>query len=200
MTTILDDLTHLVSQLDGQVSVLLVQLVLLLRHVLGLHLLESEAVELEDLAQVLRLDDAVGKLPMEQPASLGEAQVRLRLHVLGIEEVVQLNLVNGGQGHPFGPMQLARVELRWLDALPLDQELLLGEVMPHHPLYLLIWQTQQLGDDTQGDDGLRLKNWFLGAIAEEEHLPEDKVFLLLVLNVLHAYFADDERNFNFSIN
>ena len=65
MTTILDDLIHLVSQLDGQVSVLLVQLVLLLRHVLGLDLLEFEAVELEDLAEVLRLDHTVGKLAME---------------------------------------------------------------------------------------------------------------------------------------
>ena len=65
MTTILDDLIHLVSQLDGQVSVLLVQLVLLLRHVLGLDLLELEAVELEDLAEVLRLDHTVGKLAME---------------------------------------------------------------------------------------------------------------------------------------
>ena len=65
MTTILDDLIHLVSQLDGQVSVLLVQLVLLLRHVLGLDFLELEAVELEDLAEVLRFDHTVGKLAME---------------------------------------------------------------------------------------------------------------------------------------
>ena len=88
-------------------------------------------------------------------------------------------------------MELARVELWWLDTLPLDRELLLGEVMPHHPLDLLIRQAQQFGDDTQGDDGLCLKSWLLGAIAEEEYLPEDEIFLMLVLNVLHVCSAVD---------
>ena len=65
VATIVDDLIHLVSQLDGLVSIRLVEIVLLLRHVLGLHLLELEAIELEDLAVLLRLNDAIRKLPME---------------------------------------------------------------------------------------------------------------------------------------
>ena len=59
VAAVLDDLVDLLPQLDRQVGVLLVELVLLLRHVLGLHLLEPEAVELEDLAKVLRLDNAI---------------------------------------------------------------------------------------------------------------------------------------------
>ena len=98
--TVIYDLVDLFSQLDGQIGVFLVELVLLLRHILGLHLLKPKAVELEDLTQVLRLDHTVWKLPVEQPTSLGEAQVRLSLHVVRIEEVVQLPLVDGGQGHP----------------------------------------------------------------------------------------------------
>jgi len=39
VATIADDLIHLVSQLDGLVGVLFVELVFLLRHILGLHLL-----------------------------------------------------------------------------------------------------------------------------------------------------------------
>ena len=65
MTTILDDLIHLISQLDSQVSVFLVQLVLLLRHILGLDLLEPETVELEDLTKMLRFDHTIWKLAME---------------------------------------------------------------------------------------------------------------------------------------
>ena len=72
VAAIADDLIHLVSQLDSLVSIRLVKLVLLLRHVLGLHLLELEAIELEDLAVVLRLDNAIRKLPMEQLGSLCE--------------------------------------------------------------------------------------------------------------------------------
>ena len=75
-----DDLVHLLPQLDGQVGVLLVELVLLLRHVLGLHLLELEAIELQDLAEVLGLDDTIRELPMEQLGSLRETQMRLSLH------------------------------------------------------------------------------------------------------------------------
>ena len=77
-------------------------------------------------------------------------------------------------------MELARIELWWLDALPLYRQLLLGKVLPHHPLDLLIRQAQQFSHDTQADDGLRLKGWLLGAIAEEEHPPEDEALLLLV--------------------
>ena len=66
-----NDLVDLVPQLDGQVGVLLVQLVLLLRHILGLDLLKLEAIEFQNLAEVLRLDDTIRKLPMEQPSSLG---------------------------------------------------------------------------------------------------------------------------------
>ena len=43
-------------------------------------------------------------------------------------------------------MQLARVELRWLDAIPLDQLLLLVEVLAHHPLDLLKRHLQQFGN------------------------------------------------------
>ena len=65
VATVADDLVDLVPQLDGLVGIRLVELVLLLRHVLGLHLLELEAIELEDLAVVLWLDDTIGELPME---------------------------------------------------------------------------------------------------------------------------------------
>ena len=88
VTAILDDLVDLLPQLNRQVGVFLVQLILLLRHVLSLHLFELEAVELENLAQVFRLDHSVWKLPMEQLASLGEAQVRLHVHVVRIKEII----------------------------------------------------------------------------------------------------------------
>ena len=88
VAAILDDLVDLLPQLNRQVGVLLIELVLLLRHVLSLHLLELEAVKLQDLAEMFRLDDAIGKLPMEQLASLGEAQVRLHVHVVRIKEIV----------------------------------------------------------------------------------------------------------------
>ena len=99
VATIFDDLVYLVSKLDGQVGVLLVELVLLLRLVLGLHLLELEAVELEDSAVVPRLDDVVRELPMEEPRSLGEAQMRLSMHRLRIEDEVQLLLGHRCKGH-----------------------------------------------------------------------------------------------------
>ena len=72
MATVTDDLVDPVPQLDGIVGIRLVELVLLLRHVLGLHLLELEAIEFEDLAVVLWLDDTIGELPMEQLGSLCE--------------------------------------------------------------------------------------------------------------------------------
>jgi len=87
VATIADDLVHLLSQLDGLVGVLLVELVLLLRHVLGLHLLELEAIELEYLAVVLRLDDPIRKLPMEQLGSQCETQMRLSTYRVWVEEV-----------------------------------------------------------------------------------------------------------------
>ena len=80
VATIFDDLVNLVSKLDGQVGVLLVELVLLLRLVLGLHLLELEAIELQDLAEVLGLDDTIRELPMEQLGSLRETQMRLSMY------------------------------------------------------------------------------------------------------------------------
>ena len=88
VTTFADDLVHLLPQLDGQVGVLLVELVLLLRHVLGLHLLELEAIELQDLAEVLGLDDTIRELPMEQPGSLREAQMCLSMHRVRVEDEV----------------------------------------------------------------------------------------------------------------
>ena len=88
VATIFDDLVNLVSKLDGQVGVLLVELVLLLRLVLGLHLLELEAIELQDLAEVLGLDDTIRELPMEQPGSLREAQMCLSMHRVRVEDEV----------------------------------------------------------------------------------------------------------------
>lgn len=105
---------------------------------------------------MLRLDDTIRELAMEQPASLGEAQMRLVAHVVRVEEVVQLPLIDGGKGDSLGSVQLTRVELRWLDAVPLDGQLLLGEVLPHHPLDFLVRNTQQFSDDSYGDDGLRI--------------------------------------------
>ena len=131
MATVADDLVDLVSQLDRHVSILLVKFVLLLRHVLSLDLLKLEAIKFENLAEVLRLDDSIRKLTMEQPTSLGEAQMCLSLHILRIEKVIQLSLIDSGKSYPLGSMKLARIELRWLDALPLYGQLLLGKVMAH---------------------------------------------------------------------
>ena len=156
MAAFTDDLVDLVPQLDGQVGVLLVQLVLLLRHILGLDLLKLEAIEFQNLAEVLRLDDTIRKLPMEQPSSLGKAQMCLILHVLRIEKVINLPLIHGGKSDPLRSMQPARVELRWLNALPLDQELLLGLVMAYQPFGPLIGHAKKFGDDSYGDDGLSL--------------------------------------------
>ena len=64
--------------------------------------------------------------------------MRLGLHIFGVEKIVKLPLVDGSKGHSLGSVQLARVQLRWLDALPLNQELLLGEVMAHQPFSLLV--------------------------------------------------------------
>ena len=100
MPTVAYDLVDLLPQFNSQIGVLFVELVLLLRHILGLHLLKSKAVELEDFAHMLRFDHTIWKLPMEKLASLGEAQVRLHLHVIRIKEVVQLILVDGCKGHP----------------------------------------------------------------------------------------------------
>ena len=65
MATVADDLVDLVSQLDGHVGILLVELVLLLRHVLCFDLLKLEAIEFENPAELLWLDDSIRKLPME---------------------------------------------------------------------------------------------------------------------------------------
>ena len=99
VATIFDDLVHLVSKLDGQVGVLLVELVLLLRLVLGLYLLELEAIELQDLAEVLGLDDTIRELPMEQLGSLRETQMRLSMHRVWVKNKVQLPLSHRCKGH-----------------------------------------------------------------------------------------------------
>ena len=99
VATIFDDLVNLVSKLDGQVGILLVELVLLLRLVLGLYLLELEAIELQDLAEVLGLDDTIRELPMEQPGSLREAQMCLSMHRVRVEDEVQLPLGHRCKGH-----------------------------------------------------------------------------------------------------
>ena len=99
VATIFDDLVNLVSKLDGQVGVLLVELVLLLRLVLGLHLLELEAIELQDLAEVLGLDDTIRELPMEQLGSLRETQMRLSMHRVWVKNKVQLPLSHRCKGH-----------------------------------------------------------------------------------------------------
>ena len=87
---------------------------------------------------MFRLDDAIRKLPMEQSASLCKTQMCLSLHIVGVEEVVQLPLIYGGKSDPLRLVQPARIELRWLYALPLDQELLLGLVMAYQPFGPLI--------------------------------------------------------------
>ena len=99
VATIFDDLVYLVSKLDGQVGVLLVEFVFLLRLVLGLHLLELEAIELQDLAEVLGLDDTIWELPMEQLGSLRETQMRLSMHGVWVEDEVQLPLIDRCKGH-----------------------------------------------------------------------------------------------------
>jgi hypothetical protein len=99
VATIFDDLVNLVSKLDGQVGVLLVEFVFLLWLVLGLHLLELEAIELQDLAEVLGLDDTIRELPMEQLGSLCETQMRLSLHLVWVEDEVQLPLIDRCKGH-----------------------------------------------------------------------------------------------------
>ena len=88
VAAVFDDLVHLLPQLDGQVGILLVELVLLLRLVLGLHLLELEAIELQDLAKMLGLYNSIRELPMEQPSSLREAQMCLSMHRVRVEDEV----------------------------------------------------------------------------------------------------------------
>ena len=160
-----DDLGDLVSQLDGQVGILLVEFVLLLRHVLGLDLLELEAIELEDLANVLGLDDTIRELSMEQLGSLRETKMRLFTYVDWVHEVFLLLVLHSSKGHSLGSMQLARIELRWLDAVPLGFQLLLGKMMPYHPPDLFEWHAQQIGDETNRDDGLCIYGRFFGAIS-----------------------------------
>ena len=104
VATVADDLVDLVPQLDGLVGIRLVELVLLLRHVLGLHLLELEAIELEDLAVVLWLDDTIGELSMEQLCSLCETQMRLSLHCIRVHKVVLLLVLNSSKGDSLGSM------------------------------------------------------------------------------------------------
>ena len=101
VATIFDDLVNLVSKLDGQVGVLLVELVLLLRLVLGLHLLELEAIELQDLAKMLGLYNSIRELPMEQPSSLSETQMCLSMHRVWVKNKVQLPLSHRCKGHSF---------------------------------------------------------------------------------------------------
>ena len=148
MAAFTNDLVDFVPKLDGQVGVLLVQLIFLLRHILGLDLLKLEAIKFQNLAEVFWLDDTIWKLPMEHPSSLGKAQMGLSLHVLRIEKVIKLPLIHGGKSDPLRSMQPARVELRWLNALPLDQELLLGLVMANQPFGPLIRHAKQFSDDS----------------------------------------------------
>ena len=75
MPAIAYDLIDLPPKLYGLIGILLVELVFLLWHVLRFHLLVLEAMELEYLAVVFRLYDAIRKLAMEQLGSLRETQV-----------------------------------------------------------------------------------------------------------------------------
>ena len=104
VATVADDLVDLVPQLDGLVGIRLVELVLLLRHVLGLHLLELEAIELEDLAVVLWLYNTIGKLSMEKPCSLGETKMRLCLNCIWVHKVVLLLVLNSSKSDSLGSM------------------------------------------------------------------------------------------------
>ena len=154
--SVLNDLVDSISKLNTHLSILSVQLVFLLRLILGLDLLVLVAIELQNPTQMLRLDNSVWKLAVEQLSSLGEAEMGLRTHRVRIEEVVQLLLLHSNKGDSFGSVQLGRVKLWWLDAFPLDGSrlFLLVEVLPHHPLDLLEWQVQQPSDDAHRDDRL----------------------------------------------
>ena len=104
MATVTNDLVDLVPQFDGLVGIRLVELVLLLRHVLGLHLLELEAIELEDLAEILWLYNTIGKLPMEKPCSLGETKMCLCLNSIWVHKVVSLLLLHSSKSDSLGSM------------------------------------------------------------------------------------------------
>ena len=77
MTALLRDFFYFISQFYGLLGVLPVELILLLRHILGLHLLKLVPIEPENLTIVLRPDDSVGKLPVKQFRFFSKTQVRL---------------------------------------------------------------------------------------------------------------------------
>ena len=90
MPSVLDNLIDLVSQLDGHEGILLVQLILLLRHILGLNFLELIAIELQDLAVMFGLYNSIRKLPMEQLGPFSKTKMSLILHILVIKKIVLL--------------------------------------------------------------------------------------------------------------
>ena len=90
MLSILDNLIDLVFQLDGHEGILLVQLILLLRHILGLNFLELIAIELQDLAVMFGLYNSIRKLPMEQLGPFSKTKMSLILHILVIKKIVLL--------------------------------------------------------------------------------------------------------------
>ena len=104
-----------------------------------------------------------------------ECTLCLALHRLRVEEVVQLGLLNSGEGDPLGPVQLARLELWWLDTLSLDGLLLLGEVPSDEPLDLLHRHLEELSYDTGSNDGPRRGLGHLGPVAQEEGFPRQVV-------------------------
>ena len=69
MASFVDDLVHLVPELDRLDSILFVKLIFLLRHILGLNFFVFKAVELEDLAVIFWFKNTVRKLSMEEPGS-----------------------------------------------------------------------------------------------------------------------------------
>ena len=137
VATIADDLIHLVSQLDGLVGVLFVELVFLLRHILGLHLLLPDAVPLHDPTVLPWSDHTIWELPVKELGPILEAQVRLFVEGVLVADVVALLLRDAFKGHPLRDVQLLRVQLGRLDADPVHALTLLGEVLPDHPPDLL---------------------------------------------------------------
>ena len=80
----------------------------------------------------------------------------LVLHILRIEEIVLLFGLHGSEGHPLRAMQLAWVKFWRLNALPFNFMLLLGKVLTDHPLDLFKRKFEEIGDESNRNDRLRI--------------------------------------------
>ena len=72
VAALLNDLVNFVPKLDSLLSVFTIELILLLRLILGLHPLIFKAIELENLTIVLGLEYTVWKLAMKEPSSFSK--------------------------------------------------------------------------------------------------------------------------------